>query len=135
VEVLPFTPNTWFYQNFSFAMRLLPTQVVSNSLSIQPLGYLFNAASDTITGNFLVRNNGPALTGTFWLSFPFTPPGVTAVGQSSFQGTLNAGQAIVLTVSFTPASAPNLSLLLKSTDAALGLPYFADLLEVPATGG
>jgi hypothetical protein len=100
-------------------------------VSVQPLSYAFNSASNLIIGTFLVRNDGPAVTGTFVLAFPTVPSGVTVVGQSAFQGTLGTG-SYVLTVSFTPASAPYLGLLLKAKNPAGDVLYPAELFEVPA---
>jgi hypothetical protein len=84
---------------------------VVSQVTTQPLSYVFNAASDSIIGSFLVRYNGPTtLNGIFSMSIP-PVSGVTVLTESSYVGMLSSGQSMVLTVSFTPASAPYLGLL------------------------
>jgi hypothetical protein len=100
------------------ANLLIPALIQTNSVTVQPLSYVFNPATDAIVGSFLVRNTGPAVTGIFTIVLPVLPPGVNVTTQSSVQTTLGTGQSLLLTVSFTPASAPGLDLLAKAKDSA-----------------
>jgi hypothetical protein len=98
-------------------------------LSVQPLAFV--TIGTEIMGNFLVRYEGPPATGTFELTFPTVPAGVSIVGQSEYQGTLQTGQQLLLQVDFTLSSAPYLDLLCKATSSDGTVLYPAALLVEP----
>jgi hypothetical protein len=100
-------------------------------LSVQPLA--LTLVGNTIVGTYLVRYNGPMVAGTFELTFPTVPAGVSIIGQSEYQGTLQTGQQLLLQVDFTTSSAPYLDLLCKARNSAGVVLYPAELLEIATT--
>jgi hypothetical protein len=73
------------------------------------------------------------VSGTFSVFFPALPVGVTVISESHVQTTLAAGGYLALTVSFTPASSPYLSLLCKSTDGKGDVLYPALLADITSS--
>ncbi len=56
VEILPFDPNSWFYQNFAFAMRVLPTMPSLNLSSVSDPADPAAGTAVTLTAQFGLRH-------------------------------------------------------------------------------
>ncbi|MBN9118180.1 MAG: Ig-like domain repeat protein [Planctomycetes bacterium] len=153
VQVLPFTPDTWFYQNFSHAMRVLPTlttvSVASSDLSSEVgQSVTFTATVDSKSGapggtvNFVIDGGDPVSAPLVNGVATYTPSSLdvgshsvaaTFVGSSTFAGeTAGLTQTVApvspLPPSGSPPSTPELTS--RPAAAAADIPAAISLVRV-----
>ena len=112
VEILPFDPNSWFYQNFAYAMRVLPAvpSLTMSSISASPNSGLVPGQQTTLTATFNLTNGAGAVTPTgtvVFVAVPITPAPQYVLGAPIVLGSAPLASNLTAQVSTTALTQGN----------------------------